>query len=147
MPEGIVVEGLKELRKAVKELGDVDATREYKAAGYNAMANVLVPAAVGRASDAMHARALQTLRPVKVATGGAVRFGKGFAGAMGAEFGAMHDQRRANVNGSPGLGWNQFPPWQRGGRAIYPAVAATSDEIVAEFDRGLEPLMRRLFPD
>lgn len=144
MPDGIVVEGLNELRKAVKDLRDIEATREYKAAGYNAMANVLVPRAQGRAMSAMHARALETLRPVAVVTGGAVRFGKGFPGAFGAEFGAMHNQPRPNVNGSPGLGWNQFPAWRRGGYGIFPAVADSSAEIVDEFDRGLEPLIHRL---
>lgn len=144
MPDGVVIEGFKELRKAVKDLKDVEATREFKAAGYNAMANVLVPAATSRGSDAMHQRALETLRPARVVTGGAVRFGRGFAGAMGSEFGAMHDRRRANVNGGPGLGWNQFPTTVKGGRAIYPAAVAEGDAMVAEFDRGLEPLIRRL---
>jgi len=147
MAEQVEVKGLKELRKAVKDLKDVDATREFKQAGYDAMANVLVPAAVGKASSAMHARALATLRPAKTVTGGAVRFGAGFPGAFGAEFGAAHDRPRANVNGSPGVGWNQFPEWRQGGYAIFPAVRESGDRMVAEFDRGLEPLFRRLFPD
>lgn len=144
MPDQVQVEGLNELRKALKQLGDVEATKEFKQAGYNAMANVLVPAAQGRASTAGQTRALETLRPAKVVTGGAVRFGRGDPAAFGNEFGAMHNQPRQSVNGSPGLGWNQFPAWRRGGYTIYPAVGDKSDEMVAEFDRGLGPLIERL---
>lgn len=147
MAAPVEVQGLKELRKALNDLGDVEASREFKDAGYMAMANVLVPGAVARASTPMERRAMATLRSERVATGGAVRFGRGFAGAFGAEFGAVHDVPRPNVNGYPGLGYNQFGPVVRGGRNIFPTVREKAGALVSEFDKGLEPLFRRLFPD
>jgi hypothetical protein len=35
-------------------------------------------------------------------------------------------------------GWNQFQPWRRGGYFLFPAIAKSSDEIVAVFGDAVE---------
>jgi hypothetical protein len=150
VPERIIVEGLDELRKALKALGDMDSTKEFKAAGYTIMERVAAEAK-GRAAGLgrMQARAGASIKPARVATGGAVRFGGGVPWAMGSEFGAGQGVPRNTARGTV-AGWNQFMPWRgSGGGAgyfLWPTVRDRAKTIAADYDKLLEPLYHRLFP-
>lgn len=150
MPERIVVPGLGELRQALKELGDVEATKEFKLAGWRAANEVVIPGAKARASTPMQRAAAETLAAAKIATGGGVRFGAGFAGAMGAEFGAMRNQPRSTSRGQM-LGWNQFQPWRGSGPDtgyfLWPTIREDAERIVEVVDETLDPLFARAFPE
>jgi hypothetical protein len=135
----IAVEGLDELRKGLKALGDVEASREYKLAGYNAAAEVVIPRAQGRAGalGRMQARAAASLKPARSVAGGAVRYGGGVPFAMGAEFGSIR--------------YKQFEPWRGSagdaGYFLWPTLRDDAADIISAFDRALEPLYRRVCPD
>lgn len=151
MPERVQVVGIDELRAAIRKLGNIEHTREFKLAGYRAGDEVVIPAAKALAAHSrLQARAADTLVASISATGGAVRFGGGFAGAMGAEFGAQRNQRRNTSRGLM-IGWNQFQPWRgSGGDAgyfLWPAIRAETDRIVEVIDDALDPLFRIAFPD
>jgi hypothetical protein len=143
----IRIEGLAEARKQLKKMADVDKTREYKLANARIAQNIVIPAAQARASTRMEQRAASTLVAVKSATGGAVRLGKGFQAAFGAEFGAQRNQAR---QGRPGgvvatvSGWNQFKAWRgSGGEAgffLWPGIRDKTDEIVREYGELYEDL-------
>jgi hypothetical protein len=139
MPDPIVVKGLTELRAALKELKDIEGKKEFKAAGYDIAANVVSPKAKGTAAGLgpMWAKAAETLRPAKIATGGGIRFGSGFGGAFGAEFGSGK--------------YHQFKPWRGSGAGagyfLWPTIRDSADEILATYERNLQPLYDRLFPD
>lgn len=145
------IEGLAALRKGLKKLGNITATREFKEAGYTVGRDVVIPAAQSAASalGRMQARAAETLKPVRTVTGGAVRFG-GDVVAMGAEFGAVHDAPRQTARGVV-AGWNQFLPWKgSGGDAgyfVWPTIRDRRDAIVEGFDQGLLPVYREVAPD
>lgn len=150
MPERVVVPGFDELRKALKELGDVEATKEFKAAGWQVANDIVIPGAKSRASTPLQQKAAETLAAAKIATGGGVRFGAGFAGAMGAEFGAARNQLR-NTQRGPVRGWNQFEPWRGSGPDagyfLWPTIRAENDRIIAAIGDALEPLWKRAFPE
>jgi hypothetical protein len=152
MPASIQFSGLPEIRDAIKRLGNVADTAEFKAAGYNVASKVVIPAARARATSVgrMQVRAAKTLAPVKTPAGGAVRFGAGFRGAMGAEFGADRNQRRNTRDGLQ-LGWNQFKPWrgsgENAGYFLWPAIRANAEQIIEAFANELDPLLERLFPE
>lgn len=146
MPERVAVEGLDELRAALRKLGSVERSKEFKEGGYRAGNEVIVPGAQQRARTPLEQRAAETVKAARVGSGGAVRFGAGFAGAMGAEFGAHHDVLRNTARG-PMVGWNQFPEVTPGGRFLWPTISDESDRIVAIIDEALDPLFRVAFPD
>ena len=147
MPDPIEFEGLKETRAALKKLGDVEKTRAFKTAGFEIARDVVIPAAQAKASNRMERRAASTLKALKVSTGGAVRLGEGFPGALGAEFGAYRNQLRG---GRPGgrpaqvRGWQQFRPWRGSdsgaGYFMWPAIREQTDEIVNRYGEMIEKL-------
>jgi len=133
------MEGFDEARRALKRMEDVDRSREYKAASKE-IAELIVREARGNASTRMERRAAQTLQPVALEAGAAVRLGKGFPPALGAEFGADRNQRRlGRPHGTvaPVTGWNQFKPWKGSdtgaGYFMWPAIRANADEIVNRY--------------
>lgn len=140
MADAIKIEGLDETRRQLKKLGDIEKTREYKLANARIAQNIVIPAAQAKASTRMEQRAASTLVAVKSAAGGAVRLGKGFRGAFGAEFGAQRNQAR---QGRPGgvvatvSGWNQFKPWRGSGSEagyfLWPGIREKTDEIVRAY--------------
>ena len=150
MPERIIVPGLDELRKALKDLGDIEGTKEFKLAGWRAANEVVIPGAQSRASTRLQQAAAATLAAAKVATGGGVRFGAGFPGAMGAEFGAAQNQLR-NTRRGPVRGWNQFDAWRGSGPDtgyfLWPTIREEADRIVEVIDEALDPLFARVFPE
>lgn len=147
MPEPIEFEGLKELRAAVKAMEDVEKTRQFKLAGYDIAVDVVIPAAKANANTKLLGKAMGTLEPVRTDTGGAVRLGKGFPAAMGAEFGADRNMRRLARPGgkvTTVVGWQQFEPWRgssnAAGYALYPAIRENTDEIVTRFTDVIQKL-------
>ena len=147
MPDAVEYDGFDEARRALKRLEDVERTRQYKVANREIANDVVIPAARANASTKMERRAASTL----AATGdGAVRLGKGFPGALGAEFGADRNQRRlGRPHGKtvPVTGWQQFKPWRGSdngaGYFLWPAIREQTDEIVNRYDQ----LFRELFDD
>lgn len=149
----IKVEGLPELRKAVKELGDVATTREFKAAGYDVANEVVIPRAQSRAGGLgrMYVRAADTLKAARIATGGGIRLSNAdFPGTLGAEFGAMANQLRNTRSGTI-RGWNQFRGWRGSGPGtgyfLWPTIREDSELILDAYNDRIDPLVRRLFPE
>lgn len=147
MPDRVHIEGLDELRAELRRIGSVEDSKEFKNAGYRVGAELVIPEAQAAASTPLMARAAATMAAARVATGGAIRFGGGFAGAMGAEFGANQNQLR-NTSRGPMLGWNQFMPHLgQVGYFFWPTIRSNQDQIVEMYDRLLDPLWARAFPD
>lgn len=144
------MDGFDEARRSLKKLGDIERTREYKLANAEIARTVVIPAATANAATRMERRAASTLVAVASDSGGAVRLGKGFPAALGAEFGSDRNQRR---RGRPGgkvttvTGWNQFKPWRGSdagaGYFLWPAIREQTDEIVNRYDE----LFRKLFEE
>lgn len=137
--------GLEELQRALKGLRDADATKQVRAAGKKIAADIVIPAARGRATTRLQRRAAETLKPSTVGTGSAVRFGAGFPGAFGAEFGAYRNQRRRTSRGQV-TGWNQFQPWRgSGGDAgyfLWPGIRDATPEILAAYGDAIAEIFR-----
>jgi len=146
MPDRIQVDGLNELRRTLKALGDSEGAKEIKSAGRKVAAEIVIPAAKGRASTKLEQRAAQTLKPASVSAGGGLRFGGGFGGAMGAEFGAYGGQLR-NTRRGTWHGWNQFRPWRGNstdaGYFLWPAIRETTPEIKNVYMDALQAIFER----
>lgn len=147
MAEWVEFEGFDEARKALAKLGDVDKTREYKVAGFEIANEIVLPAARANASTRLERRAAQSLQAVSLASGGAVRLGKGFPAALGAEFGSDRNQRRRGRPGGksvPVIGWNQFKPWRGSdsgaGYFMWPAIRENTTEIVDRYTKLFDDL-------
>lgn len=132
----IQVRGLADFQR---ELRRIDLAKDLRLANLEA-AQVVASAARARASalgsvaakTAPSIRAAAEQRRAKVAMGGA-----GYPFAFGAEFGGQ---------GRPTT--MQFEP-HRGtqGYWLYPAVRGTREEFMDAYERALDQLMRRAFPD
>jgi hypothetical protein len=119
----ITVEGLDELRRALKKAEDVDALAGIKAANRD-IGLMVVAAAKTRAFGVsrMAASAAQTLRATNTAGYAGVRLGsaaKPFA--AGAEFGSIR--------------YRQFKPWRGSGAGyfLYPTVRDKTPEIINQY--------------
>lgn len=147
MAEPVQFDGFDEARRRLKKLDDVEKTREYKTANWQIANDVVLPAAKANASTRMERRAAGTLVAVRTAAGGSVRLGGGFAGALGAEFGADRNQRRlGRPRGTvaPVTGWNQFKPWRGSDRGagyfLWPAIREQEDEIINRYTKLFDEL-------
>lgn len=143
MEPTVQVSGLKELRRDLRKLGTPDQMKELKAANAT-VANIIVNAARGQASTRMQQRAAATLR-VSNSVYAAVRFGTGFRGAMGAEFGAARGMPRQGVPGFQRYtGWNQFEGWKGNGSEagyfLWPAIRDKTGEVLNTY---ADELLRR----
>lgn len=112
-PIALDTTGLKEVLAGMDRLARLDATKDLKAE-FNRIADDAASRGRANASTPLERRAAQTLRAASTGTGGALGFGKGFAGAFGAEFGANQNTRRQRKSGSF-LGFNQFKSWSGSG--------------------------------
>ena len=145
----IRVEGLTEFQRALREI-DAALPRELRKAN-KAAAEVVADAARSRAESlggvaekaAPSIKAAAEQRYAKVSLGGAA-----FPFALGANFGALHDQVRTTAQRVV-RGWNQFP--ETGGkghdRFLYWAVSHKRDEFMHEYERLLDELSAQAFPD
>jgi hypothetical protein len=147
MADPVSFDGFDEAKRALAKLGDPEKSRAYKTANYDIAKEVVIPAARRNASTKLERRAAQTLEAVRTAAGGSVRLGKGFEGALGAEFGADRNQRRRGRPGgksAPVTGWNQFQPWRgsdtAAGYFLWPAIREQTDEIINRYARLFEEL-------
>jgi hypothetical protein len=140
MGDEVRIEGLKEARAALKRMADPEKTRQYRLATADIAESIVIPQARANADTRMQRRAAGTLQPVKTDLGAAVRLGKGFPGAMGAEFGADRNQRRiGRPRGTvaPVQGWNQFEPWRGSdtgaGYFLWPAIREQTPKIINRY--------------
>lgn len=134
--EAIQIKGLKELQQELRRL---DFGGELRKANLKA-AEVVATSARSRAGGAggvlrktaPSIKAAAEQRAAKVNLGG-----PSYPWAMGAEFGGR---------GRPTT--QQFKPW-RGpqGYALYPAIRATKPEFMDVYEKAIEDLFRRAFPD
>jgi hypothetical protein len=147
VPDAIKFDGFDEARRRLKKLEDVEKTREYKTANWQIASEVVIPAAQANAATRMERRAASTLVAVRNESGGAVRLGRGFPGALGAEFGSDRNQRRlGRPRGRvvPVSGWNQFKPWRGSDRGagyfLWPAIREQEDEIINRYTKLFDEL-------
>jgi hypothetical protein len=149
MPSAAEFDGFDEARRALKNLEDVEKSRAYKVANYDIGKDVVIPAARANAARLGKGpvRAAATLKALRTESGGSVRLGGGFDGALGYEFGADRNQRRRgrpNGKSVPVLGWQQFEPWRGSdgdaGYFLWPAIRQETGEIINRYARLFEEL-------
>lgn len=133
----VEVEGLRDLSRALKELGP-DAQKELRSASKE------VAGFVARdASSAAHslggvaAHVAPSIRAVGGVGGAGVSFGgSAYPMAGGAEFGSVR--------------FKQFQPWRGSGSDagyfVYPSIRQDSDRIVTEFTHAVNKVIERRFP-
>lgn len=148
----VEVEGLKPFVKELKALGDADLSAEFKDANV-AVADLIVERARARAAgEGRQAKAAaKTLRAVKSKVRAEVVMGGTKAPwVFGAEFGAQQDKPRARTSGTY-RGFNQFKPWrgsgENAGYFLYPAIRASTDDVVDLYGERLDELVSKAFPD
>ena len=147
----VQVEGLRELNKALRDLGP-DMQKELRQASKSVAEFVASDAraaalSLGGVAEkvAPSIKGLGGVRSASVAFGGA-RYP--FAG--GAEFGAGQDLRRTRSSGSY-KGFNQFDRWKGNGKDagyfVYPTIRRDADRIVTEYGKAVDVLLKKAFPD
>lgn len=131
-------EGLKETLDGLDKVARMDVTRDLKAE-FATLASQVISRAHGKASTPGQRKAADTLAQASTGTAAAVRFGKGFDGAFGQEFGADRNKRRVVNHFGYFTGWNQFPAWRGSdagaGYFLWPAireVAKENTELLAD---------------
>ena len=118
--------GLKEALAGMDRLARLDASRDLKTE-FNKIAQDAADRGRAGASTRLERRAASTLRAASTGTAAAVGYGKGFAAAFGAEFGASQNTLRQRRTGSY-LGYNQFKPHAgRSGYFMWPGIRAAAD--------------------
>lgn len=129
---GVKVAGLRQLRSALRRAENIGGSQRLGQA-FGEAADLIVgraaarARATGRRADARLAdsfRASRSQARAAVIVGGTGRR----AWLIGHEFGARHDVPRSTSRGRV-RGWNQFPAAQRGGRFVYPSIAAARDDL------------------
>ena len=132
--EGVHVEGLAELRKALKAI-DAAAPKELAAAGKE-VAGFVADDARGLASGlgGVAAKVAPSIAPGGTQRGGSVNFGgSSYPMALGAEFGGQG--RPTTQQFRPHLGTT--------GYFVYPAIRQDADRIETEFRNAIDHLMRK----
>jgi hypothetical protein len=136
--ESIRVDGLDDLRRELRRLGDA-WPKELKVANRDA-ADIVVTSAKGKAAAvggvaakaAESLRALNQQRAAVVALGGAA-----YPYAMGAEFGSIR--------------YRQFRPWRGSagdaGYFLYPAIRGERDRVLDTYEKALDRITKRAFPN
>jgi len=134
----VETDGLKEALAGMDRLARLDATRDLKAQ-FAKMAEDAIAQAKVNAGSRMRQKAADTLASASTGTYAALRFGRGFDGAFGAEFGAGRNQRRVVSHFGYFTGWNQFAFWRGSGTAagyfLWPAIRKSAEanvELLAE---------------
>jgi hypothetical protein len=132
--EGVSVEGLTELRKALKAVSD-QAPKELAAASKD-VATFVAADARGKAEGlgGVAAKVAPSVKGSGTARGGAVTLGgSSYPMAEGAEFGGRG--RPTTQQFEPHLG--------RTGYFVYPAIRENADEIEAKYVESLDHLLRK----
>lgn len=131
MTDPVKVEGLKELRRSLRQVSGPEAgkaiQRANKAAAevVAAAARQRVPVRTGRARSTVRATATQSVASVK------------FGGAR-APYAPWLD-----YGGRVGRNKTTVRPFKRGGRIIYPALDAERPQVIATYERELDNLLTR----
>jgi hypothetical protein len=132
--DGVNVEGLTELRRALKAVS-ADAPKELNAAAKEVaqfVADDARSAAAGLGGVAAHVA--PSIKPSGTARGGAINLGgAAYPMALGAEFGGRG--RPTTQQFQPHLG--------RTGYFVYPTIRRDGDRIESEFSEKLDDLMRK----
>lgn len=132
--EGVNVEGLAELRKALKAVSG-DAAKELSAAGKD-VAQFVAEDARGAAAGlgGVAAKVAPSIRAAAAAGGGAISLGgAAYPMAAGAEFGGQG--RPTTQQFKPHLG--------RTGYVVYPTIRRDADRIEEAYSEKLDDLMRK----
>jgi hypothetical protein len=126
--------GLKEALAGMDRLARLDAGKDLKAEFNKIVAQAISYGQAGAQTRAEQ-KAARTMREASTASGAVLSFGRGFAGALGTEFGAQQNMRRHRRSGSY-LGYNQFRPWSGNGMTagyfMYPGVRRAAEEGAEE---------------
>lgn len=134
----VAVEGLAELQRALKAMGDVESSREVRAAGKEAATYV---AGEARGTATSLGGVAAHVAPSIKASAGATNAGVSFGGAAypmaaGAEFGGR---------GRPTT--QQFQPWRGSGPGsgyfVYPSITDHVDEIVEPYEQAIQSIARK----
>lgn len=134
----VAVEGLAELQRALKAMGDVESSREVRAAGKEAATHIAGEAS-GNATSLGGVAA--HVAPSVGVSAGAASAGVSFGGsaypmAAGAEFGGR---------GRPTT--QQFQPWRGSGPGagyfVYPAIRDNVDAIVEPYEDAVQQIARK----
>lgn len=124
--------GLKESLAAMEKAERLDVGKQLKSE-FETIVNDAIGRARGFASTRALRRAVGTMKQASTSTGAALRFGGGFAGAFGHEYGANQNIPRQGARGTY-LGYNQFPAWKGSGEtagyAMWPGIRKASEEGV-----------------
>jgi hypothetical protein len=133
------VDGLKELRKALKDVGELDDVKEFRD-GLKAAANIVAQDARQRATP-FSRRAAATIR----ATAGGNRVfivgGKARLPWYGwADFGSRRPRSGQPRRVGPWANSGQGPP---GGRWIYPSLEANERQVVEAVTAAIDDVLRK----
>lgn len=140
-------EGLKESLGQLDHLAKLDAQRTLRKE-FKTLAETAEAHASANARTPGQRKAAQALQASASATSASLRYGAGFPGAMGFEFGAGRNQhrlprvqkRRSRYSSHTAkgwmLGWNQFQPWKGSGTGagyfVWPGIRAAVEELVPQ---------------
>lgn len=137
--EAVRVTGARELRAALRRLGDRALLRELAATNQR-LAMLVVERARMNASGAMQEAAAGRLKASKAQAAARVTLG-GKPYDLGAEFGAVQNAPRTTARGTV-RGWNQFEPWrgndEGAGYFLFPAIRDMRDEIIEQYADEIE---------
>lgn len=130
MPTGVEVQGLKELRSALRKAADLEGMAAIKAA-HKAAGDHIVNVGRGNASaqGKQAAKAAQSLKSTNTAGYAAVRIGGArFPFAPGSEFGSGK--------------FKQFKPWRGSGATaghwLWPAIRAETPKLITDYGDAIE---------
>lgn len=133
----VQVEGLRDLNRALKQLGP-DAQKELRDASKEVAGFVARDAsAAARSLGGVAAHVAPSIRAVGGVGGAGVSFGgSAYPMAGGAEFGSIR--------------YKQFKPWRGNGPDagyfVYPAIRQDADRIVTEFTQAVNKVIEKRFP-
>lgn len=125
--------GLKETLAGLERAERLDVGRDLKTV-FSDLAAEAVRQAKSLASTKMEHKAAGTLAVASTSQGAALKFGKGFEGAFGAEYGADRNKRRVVTHFGYFVGWNEFKIWRGSGATagyfLWPGIrVAVASEV------------------
>jgi len=143
-PAQIKVEGMKELRKALRDLSDDKGWRAELREAYRAVSSLVEGEARSRAGSgqttlagtgaSMGSRAIASIRGKGTTTGATLEGGKGVAWFGGWNFGS-------------GGAYRQFPARRDPDYTMYAAVEEKRAQITDEFAEAVETALQQAFPE
>jgi hypothetical protein len=142
-PIALDTTGLKEALADMERADRLDAQKDLKVE-FGKIATEAVRYGKAGASTRLEQRAAGTLRNASTGSAASVGFGRGFPGAMGAEFGASQNTRRRRSSGDY-LGLNQFKVWSGSGLDagyfVWPGIRQAAEEGAEDLaDAGMKIL-------